>query len=174
MTKRAVTKNDLYAYLIKEAVNQGFQSIPEFVVSLDKDRKSTRKIDLVWARRKGRHRGPQDDVNESHWDLKAAFEIEGCNIPITKKALLRHRRSFKHVAKLYGKAVKAFVVLYTAAHDRKHPFKRSALEDEVRQRIRWGGRSNVRVIDGRVIERAIAEAFGVARRPTWVTGSVAT
>jgi hypothetical protein len=99
-----------------------------------KDWTETTEIDT----RRGAPGGPQDTANESHWDLKAVFEIEGCNIPMTKNALFRHRKCFKRVAKLYGDAVESFVVLYTAAHDRKHPFNRPALEDELDDRIKWG------------------------------------
>jgi hypothetical protein len=76
-TQPSVTKNDLYAYLIKEGVKKGYEVIPEFVIKLS-SRKS-RKLDLVWARRKSGKQWPQDDFNPKHWNLRAVFEIEGCN-----------------------------------------------------------------------------------------------
>lgn len=158
-----MTKNDLYAYLIREGVKRRYEVIPEFVVDLNE--RSSRKIDLVWAKRRRRHEGPQNRRNSEYWSLKAAFEIEGCNIPISEKGILRHKTCFEHLTEAYRCSVrKRIVVLYTEAHDRRVPFgNRKRLEEEIEDRIAWGYRARVCVIDGRDIKSMVRKAFGARR-----------
>jgi len=147
-----VTKNDLYAYLTREGVRRGYDVIPEFVLKLPTSK--TRKLDLVWAKRRANRKGNQDAENADYWRLKAIFEIEGCNVRALPNEFNRHAESFRYIAATYGKSVKRYVVLYTEAFDRKWAHNRETRANEVKGRIRWGGKS-IRVVDGNRIESII-------------------
>jgi hypothetical protein len=153
-----MTKNDLYAYLIQKGVRKGFHAIPEFVVEVGRRR---RKLDLVWATRRGVHRGAQNRPNHQHWKLKAVFEIEGSNVPMDGRGLQRHLASFRAVRRCSA-TVKSYIVLYTAAFDRSLPF--NLRERDVKARKDWGRRHRVKVVDGREIRHAMAVAFPDRRR----------
>lgn len=149
-----MTKNDLYAYLIREGVNRGYEVIPEFVVDLPEGK--TKKVDLVWATRNGDHQGTQNQRNHAYWDLKAIFEIEGSNVPETPQ-FARHVESFPLIAIDYGHDVERYVILYTDAFDRKHWPQNRDWTQKIQERIQWGG-SVVRVIDGRRIREVLKTA----------------
>jgi hypothetical protein len=150
-----MTKNDLYAILIREGVNRHYEVIPEFCLYPQ----SKSKIDLVWATR--RHPGTwQDRDNHAFWDLKAVFEIEGCNVRRATKELLRHVGNFAQVQDLYGPAdVPRFVVLYTAAYDRHFTNAAEHRGLEVATRIGWAENLGIQILDGRNIEDEIAVRF---------------
>jgi hypothetical protein len=146
-----ITKNDLYAYLIREGVKRGYEVIPEFVMTLN-SRKS-RRVDLAWVTRKRGHKGRQNQENVAYWNLKALFEIEGSNIRKLPNEFKRHRRAFRFASTEYGKQVRCYVVLYTDAYDRawKHAKNR---RDEIAERIGWSS-PDVVVVDGNRIESVI-------------------
>jgi hypothetical protein len=179
-----MTKNDLYAYLTRQGLRRGFEVIPEFTIDLPNDA-GTRNIDLVWATRKQNHRGPQHKRNSSYWQLRGAFEIEGCNIsmnPQNHRAIVRHIEAFGTIRTDYGLAkTKHLVALYTAAYDRywhagiypeEEDERRRAIREEkalarrtqqVTDRVVWGRANQVPVVDGREITTEIAVRFPVRR-----------
>ena len=154
-----MTRNDLYAYLISEGVRRNYLVMGEFVVHLSEDK--SKKIDLVWATRNG-HPGPQDADNVGYWDLKAIFEIEGCNIRNWPNEFMRHISSFPVISELYGPDVQKFVVLYTSAYDRdwNHNLTQDERDAEVQIRVAWGGQI-VTVLNGRVIANEIQARFPI-------------
>jgi hypothetical protein len=149
-----ITKNDLYAYLTRVGVRKGYDVISEFVLLLPKSK--IRKLDLVWAERRGNRQGNQDAENPDYWRLKAIFEIEGCNIRALPSEFNRHAEAFKYIRAKYGKSVKRYVVLYTEAFDRRWAHNKITRAREVKERIRWGGRG-VRVVDGNRIKSILRD-----------------
>jgi len=164
-----VTKNDLYAYLIKQGVARGYRVIPEFVVGITS--KDTRKIDLVWARRKRfsapciKHKTGWIDFNPQHWTLNKAFEIEGSDIPgiySEDKGICRHKKSFAAIRTNYGEGVRTYIVLYTQAHDRNWLSDACRIK-QLRRRIDWGKDNGVCVIDGNQV-RVVIPSLGTTNR----------
>jgi hypothetical protein len=151
---KGITKNDLYACLIKEGVKRGYEVIPEFVVKLSNSK--TRKIDLVWASRKAGREWPQNDLNPKYWNLRAGFEIEGCNIRKLPNEFKRHKKTFRFISRTYSSKTKIdqFVVLYTAAFDRKNFHKKLDRNSEVAARLKWSD-DHVVVVDFEGIEAKI-------------------
>jgi len=139
-----ITKNDIYAYLIREGVKRGYEVIPEFVVKLSNSK--TRKIDLVWASRRNGHKGPQNKLNPAYWDLAAVFEIEGCNIRRLPNEFKRHKGTFRFIAKAHKSKAPKFVVLYTAAFDRKKWDMQKDRNGEAADRLKWSD-GQVSVVD---------------------------
>ena len=92
----AKTKNDLYAALIAVGVGRGFAAIPEFrlLIPEAKSRPRKKNIDLVWASRKDAcNQGQHIQCNNlCHWEVIAAFEIEGCNVAPAR--IKEHRSDF--------------------------------------------------------------------------------
>lgn len=122
------TKNDSYALLIAEGRSRGFEVIPEFRVRLLGLRRN-KSIDLVWALRGSNGRFFQDRKTQDYWDLVATFEIEACDVRISKE-FKRHLVELpKLVNKVSGRKIKHHVVLYTAAFDRSSIAHRDPIKD---------------------------------------------
>ncbi len=145
------TKNDLYAFLTHEGVHRGYLAIPEFHVNLPDGR--LKKLDLVWAIRRGMHQY-QDSSNVEYWKLIAAFEIEGCNIRNHRNGMKRHIQDFADVRNLGDEPIQKFVVLYTAAFDRAWNSDHD-WDSAVAARIRWQTHGRFRIVDGRELDEAI-------------------
>lgn len=151
------TKNDLFAFLTAEGCDRGYCTIPEFFVGLPDGR--TKKIDLVWATRRTRHRF-QNASNLEHWRIAAAFEVEGCNVRCLPNEFNRHVRDFPHVQNVDGEPMFKFVVLYTAAFDRAW---RAGVdrEEQVASRLQWETGGAFQVAHWGTLVQALAP---VARR----------
>ena len=160
-----VTKNDLYAQLVRIGIEKGYVVIPEFRVRLpDHPRKKT--IDLVWVTRKPKMTSQhQDRESLDYWTLHATFEIEACDVRnIPGKEFNRHINDLPKVKNTRpAKAVRHFIVLYTSAYDRAWNNARKTTDDEIKQRRRWAVKSGVKVVDGRDL-RAIHSFRQVASR----------
>jgi hypothetical protein len=151
MQVQHTTKNDIYAELIALGTKRGLVCIPEFRVEVPPHipgLSRTKTIDLVWARRL--NEGRQEGLWADHWELVATFEIEACdvrNIPF--KEFARHLNDLPAVSNQRTTAkIAHFIVLYTAAYDRKWRMNRPH-DNEIRIRQEWAKPSGVRVLDGR-------------------------
>ncbi|MGT2455478.1 hypothetical protein ACU4GI_20510 [Cupriavidus basilensis] len=118
----AKTKNDLYEELIAEGVKRNFSVIPEFRIPAlpTKGNPRQKNIDLVWARRRAVHSKHATHTpcnNLCHWDLIAAFEIEGCNVNV--KRIVAHSNDFAWLSSNWAPNLIGAVALYTQAYDRR-------------------------------------------------------
>ncbi|MFZ3299823.1 MAG: hypothetical protein WA344_17425 [Ralstonia pickettii] len=151
-----VTKNDIYAQLVRLGIERGYEVIPEFRVKLpDHQRKQDRKknIDLVWVTRKSNISQHQNCKSLEYWTLHATFEIDACDVRNIKgKEFDRHMRDLPTIKNIPPtESIRHFVVLYNAAYDRAWNNERKTTDDEIEERRRWAAKSKsgVDVIDGR-------------------------
>lgn len=142
------TKNDLYAYPTWLGVKREFSVITEFGVRLPDRRK--KNIDLVWATRR-QHPKPLTNTLEE-WCIHAAFEIEGSNVRLVPREFRRHLKDFQHVGNLNGEPMQKYVVLYTAAYDRRWNANKNR-DEEIRERQAWAAGACFNVLDGSTIEK---------------------
>jgi hypothetical protein len=141
-----VTKNDLYAQLVRMGIEKGYEVIPEFRVHLSDRRK--KNIDLVWVTRRPKVGFHQDLGSLQDWTLHATFEIEACDVP--RKEFSRHTKDLPTINNiLRTKPVHHFVVLYTAAHDRAwDKRKTNRAPADIEKRRWWARESGVKLVDG--------------------------
>lgn len=151
-----MTKNDIYEKLIFLGVKNGYSVIPEFRVNIaprDLEGKQTsgkKNIDLVWAKRL--IQGQQVSSWENHWELVATFEVEACDVRNKQgKEFDRHLLDLPKIKNRDENAkIHHFIVLYTAAYDRKWSINRN-IEEDIIDRKEWASNSEVNVIDGRYL-----------------------
>ncbi|TAK61261.1 hypothetical protein [Methylobacter sp.] len=160
-----MTKNDIYAFLIALGVNREYAVIPEFSVKLPGNGKRKKVIDLVWAKKKPNTGKITNTLDQ--WQLVAAFEIEGCNVP-REPEFSRHLSDFKDVKNFNGKQPQKYVVLYTNAYDRTW---NSAIDidKEINTRVTWGATQNkcFKVLDGRKLKEASKKFPPKVTRKRW-------
>jgi hypothetical protein len=159
-----MTKNELYSRLTFEGVARGYEVICEYAIQSEE-----RKIllDLVWVRRRNTDGPIQNAPNPAFWRLIAAFEIEGCNVPLPTPArpnteFQRHLINFEIVRSQYQPDnPHMFVVLYTAAYDRSRwpQYNGNRVNALVQARTNWN-QGGIAVIDGRNSMARLAEIFG--------------
>lgn len=153
-----ITKNDIYARLVRVGIDKGYEVIPEFRVLLTHDLRK-KNIDLVWVTRKPEMTSRyQDRESLEYWTLHATFEIEACDVRnIEGKEFDRHVRDLPTIENVSGtERIHHFVVLYNAAYDRAWDNERETTDSEIEQRRQWATGSAVNVVDGRdlaVIDR---------------------
>lgn len=159
-----MTKNEIYSLLTFEGVSRGYEVIAEYAVSA-KNREIS--ADLVWTQRRPDGGLHQDRANQEFWRLIAAFEIEGCNVPMPtlnrpETEFTRHVGNFKEIRTVYPEDDAAtFVVLYTEAYDRIAwpQFTPARIDELVNERTEWNGNA-CHVLDGRVLRGQLTEIFG--------------
>lgn len=109
------TIEDIYSRIIAVGVQRGFHVIPEFHVTAH-DHAFKKKIDVAWLR-------PRDDQTRigslRRWEIIAAFEIEGYDVPFERIRI--HSRQFSSLHDQEGRKFTAFVVLYNEALHRANP-----------------------------------------------------
>ncbi|WP_422847257.1 hypothetical protein ACOYR4_15755 [Acidovorax sp. M14] len=141
-----VTIEDLYSTLIREGVRRNLDVVAEFCVA-PRNRLFEKKIDLAWVRRR-------EDANRfgslRRWQIVAAFEIEGYDVPLDRLEL--HTSQIKQLWEEERECFPCFVPLYTRAFHRTNPdWGNDKPERKIRQRVeearRLGGVVDVR--DGR-------------------------
>ncbi|RAS19612.1 hypothetical protein [Paraburkholderia bryophila] len=163
VTFQHVTKNDLYAALVRMGVEKGFVVIPEFRVHLDNGKRK-KNIDLVWATRKSDMAAYQDRPSLEYWTLHATFEIESCDVRnIPRKEFDRHIRDLPTIQNTGATIpITHFIALYTSAHDRNWNPRRDVQAD-ISERKGWAKGTSVSVLDGR--DLAVVRAMPVAGNP---------
>jgi hypothetical protein len=151
--------------LAHQGVQRGYEVIAEYAVPAEERRKIS--IDLVWVKRRTAVAPTQNSKNHEYWALIAAFEIEGCDVPLPTKnrpytEFTRHLLNFQVMRKLYeGDNPKTYVVLYTSAQDRKNPwpnYSAAKLKELVDKRISYN--TGIPVIDGRDLRQQLTAGFG--------------
>lgn len=143
MPSTRITKNDTYALLVAEGIARKFQVIPEFRVRVPEpgqtqeasERKLGRykSIDLAWLQPLQNQSGLQSDVWPCHWNLVAAFEIDGCNVSKTSE-FHRHLVDLPTIQTRGTCPLERFVVLYTDAYDRS-PLSKRNWDDNIAERL---------------------------------------
>lgn len=140
------TIEDLYSSLTREGVGRKLDVVAEFCVAA-RDRLFEKSIDIAWLRRR-------EDAAQvgslRRWEIVAAFEIEGYDVPLNRIQL--HTSQFKQLWDEEGRRFPCFIPLYTRAFHRTDPdWGSDSPEPKIQQRIdearRLGGVVDVR--DGR-------------------------
>jgi hypothetical protein len=158
-----MTKNEIFALLATEGVNRGHEVIGEFVVNNGRI-----KVDQVWVRRRTNMPEHQDRPNPEYWHLLGAFEIEGCNVPMStgkrvNAEFTRHLENFQLLQQQYpNDRAQAFVVLYTKAYDRRHwpSYTDARTQELIDERAQH--HVGIPVIDGRQLRERLVDKFGAA------------
>jgi hypothetical protein len=140
------TIEDLYSQLIREGVSRKLEVVAEFCVG-PRSRLFEKKIDVAWVRRRN---DPARFGSLRRWQIVAAFEIEGYDVPLDRLQL--HSSQFKQLWEEEDERFPCFIPLYTKAYHRTDPdWGSDSPECKIQQRIdearRLGGIINVR--DGR-------------------------
>jgi hypothetical protein len=152
--------------LTLQGIKRGYEVIAEYAVPAEKKQKIS--IDVVWIKKRAGVAPTQNVKNHKYWKLIAAFEIEGCNIPMPTKIrkgteFTRHLINFRVMRKRYKTDTpKAYVVLYTAAYDRKRKwpvYSADELKELVDKRANYNT-NGIPVIDGRELSHELTDAFG--------------
>lgn len=169
-----MTKNELYSRLTFEGVARGYEVISEYAIQSEERKIS---LDLVWVRRRNIDGPFQNAPNPVFWQLIAAFEIEGCNVPLPTGArpnteFQRHLINFEIIQNQYQvDNPHMCVVLYTAAYDRARwpRYNENRVNALVQARNNWN-QGEIAVIDGRNSIARLAEIFGPIPADGFVRG----
>jgi hypothetical protein len=152
-----MTKNDIYAFIVEQGIRREYSVIPEFAVYCPRKK----LIDLVWATRYSTSKF-QDKTNLDYWHLKAIFEIEGCNVPLShirknkEIGFQRHLDSFPLIKNANGSSPIKIVTLYTEAFDRAWVSDIDR-QTEVDRVVAWGNRDILAVHGPLTLEKAILD-----------------
>ncbi len=150
-----VTIEEVYSKLIREGIQRGYEVIAEFCVS-SRAQDFNKKIDIVWVQR----RAARVDSNVGslrQWEVKAAFEIEGYNVPMDRIAM--HKAQFDRLIADHTDKFPFYVVLYTRADHRTDPDWGDGdprREDILfRRKSRSSPAESFHVVDGRALDEVI-------------------
>jgi hypothetical protein len=111
-----ITIEEIYSELIREGITRNFVVVPEFSIIID-EWPRPKKFDLVWLVERERF-DPTQSGSLKKWKIIAAFEIEGCDVPIAR--VVMHVNQLKDIHSKSNEPFKSFLLLYSKAYHRKN------------------------------------------------------
>jgi hypothetical protein len=142
------TIEDIYSQLIKEGVDRKLEVVAEFCVA-PRNQLFEKKIDVAWVRRRDE---PDRFGSLRRWQIVAAFEIEGYDVPLDRLRL--HTSQFRQLWDEEKEQFPCVIPLYTRAYHRADPdWGNDNPERKIQQRIDEAIRLGriVQVQDGRAM-----------------------
>lgn len=140
------TIEDISSGIIAAGVRRSLFVVPEFQVTA-RDYGFEKKIDVAWLRQ----RDDQARIGSlRRWEIVAAFEIEGYDVPLERIRI--HSKQFSRLHVQEGCAFPSFVVLYNEALHRANPaWGEASPEPFIQTRVQTAIDSGniLTVIDGR-------------------------